>query len=133
DASEGMLTAAAAAFPDLEFRRAALPDLAEVADGQFGNVLCWATFMHLPAEEIAGGVANLARILAPRGRLILSAGATSLPGEREPAGRLFIAIEAAQLTALLEAAGFRPFRITGWPAASPTDRAAIVALAEKQG
>jgi ubiquinone/menaquinone biosynthesis C-methylase UbiE len=42
------------------------------ADGQFSYVLSWGVLMHVP--ELDRALAELARVLAPRGRLVLSEG-----------------------------------------------------------
>ena len=79
-------------YPDLEVRDASLPDLAGVSDDAFGNVVCSAVLMHLPLESISLAIANLARILRPGGRLILTYRRSRGGEEREDDGRLFIPI-----------------------------------------
>lgn len=106
DGSPAMITEARNAYPGIDVRQALLPDLVGVEDGGFANVLCSATIMHLPQEDLIGAVLNLARILAPGGRLILTYRASRTSGEREPDGRLFASIPAGRMTLLLESAGF---------------------------
>jgi hypothetical protein len=53
-----MRAEALAAFPDLDVREAALPDLAGVPDGAYTNVLCNAVLMHLPAAELIGAAGD---------------------------------------------------------------------------
>lgn len=104
DAVRGMLDAARAAYPDLDLREASLPELAAIADGTYGNVLCCAVLMHLPRERLSDAVSNLARILQGGGRLILSYRASRNGAEREPDGRLFTPIPPADLALLLQSA-----------------------------
>jgi SAM-dependent methyltransferase len=69
DASEGMLREARAAYPGIDVRHDSLPELASIPDGAYANVLCSAVLMHLPREDLITAAINLARILAPGGRL----------------------------------------------------------------
>jgi 2-polyprenyl-3-methyl-5-hydroxy-6-metoxy-1,4-benzoquinol methylase len=69
---EGRHAAAAAGYADrITFERADLTDLA-LESGSAAGVLCWGVLMHVP--DIDRAVANLARIVAPGGRLIVSEG-----------------------------------------------------------
>jgi len=106
DASVAMLEQARGAFPDGEFVREALPDLKSVDSDAFDNVLCSATLMHLRREDLNGCVINLARVLRPAGRLILTYRDSREGDEREADGRLFTAIPVGKLVLLLESAGF---------------------------
>jgi SAM-dependent methyltransferase len=105
DASAAMRREATAVFPGLDIRPAALPDLAGVAEASYANVLCSAVLMHLPRTQVATAVSNLARILRPGGRLMLSFRASTGTDEREPDERLFTPIHPGRLTLALEAAG----------------------------
>src|SRR5262245_37305730 len=88
DASEKMLEEAGAAYPGLDFRQAALPDLAGIEDASIDNVLCSAVLMHLPREELITAVLALARILKSLGRLVLAVRESQFDTDREPDGRL---------------------------------------------
>lgn len=92
------------AFPQRDFQDATLPNLAGLPTAQFGNVLCSAVLMHLPREELITAVLSLARVLQPKGRLVLTFRESQGEGEREADGRLFTFIHRSKLTLLLEAA-----------------------------
>ncbi len=105
--SLGMINEARAAYAGINVQPAALPDLAGVEDASFDNVLCVAVLMHLPAAELISAAVNLARILRPGGRLIVSYRTPPPDGERAPDGRLYTTIPPARLTLLLESVGLR--------------------------
>lgn len=132
DASDEMLAAARAAYPQLAFQRAALPELIEIDTGVYGNVLCSAVLMHLPREQLITAVLALARILRVGGRLVLAYRASRGDQEREPDGRLFTGIPPGKLTLLLEAAGFSVMDSTRQPDSTRPGVVWTVILAEKQ-
>ncbi|PDW01582.1 class I SAM-dependent methyltransferase [Candidatus Viridilinea mediisalina] len=105
DASAGMLAEARRAFPALTWQQAALPDLAEIDAGQYQNVLCSAVIMHLPAASLPLAIANLARILAPTGCLLLTYRASETEDPREPDGRLYTPIVSDHLVGMCRAVG----------------------------
>jgi len=107
DASSGMLEQARSSYAGFEVRQAALPDLAEIPDESYANVQCVATLMHLHRENIITAMLNLARVLRPKGRLLISFRACLSEDEREPDGRLFTFIHPGKMTLLLESAGLR--------------------------
>jgi SAM-dependent methyltransferase len=94
DASPGLLAEARARYPGLDFRHAALPDLAELADGSFANVLCETVIMHLDRAAIAPSVRRLFAILKPGGTLYLSWRVTEGADQRDAQGRLYAAFDA---------------------------------------
>ena len=94
DASAGLLDAARARYPGLDFRRAALPDLAGIVDGSFANVLCETVIMHLERAAIAPSVRRLLAILKPGGTLYLSWRVTEGADQRDAHGRLYAAFDA---------------------------------------
>lgn len=100
-----MRAEALAAYPELDVRDAALPELAGVPNGAYSNVLCNAVLMHLPAAHLIGAAVALARVLRPGGRLVLSYRGPRGGVEREPDGRLFTPIEPGRLVLLLESVG----------------------------
>ncbi|WP_298819115.1 class I SAM-dependent methyltransferase [Chloroflexus sp.] len=105
--STGMIAEARAAYPGIEVRAAALPELAGIADASFDNVLCIAVLMHIPAAALISATINLARIMRPAGRLIISYRTPPPEGERALDGRLYTWLPPARLTLLLESSGLR--------------------------
>ncbi|WP_322488804.1 class I SAM-dependent methyltransferase [Chloroflexus sp.] len=105
--SQGMINEARAAYAGINVQQAALPDLAGIADASFDNVLCVAVLMHLPIAELTGATVNLARILRPGGRLIVSYRTPPPDGERTPDGRLYTDIPLTHFILLLESVGMR--------------------------
>ena len=94
DPSAGLLTQARRLHPEGDFRVAALPELAGVADGGFANVLCETVIMHLPAADVPASVRKLGALLAPGGTLYLSWRVTEGADRRDDKGRLYAAFEA---------------------------------------
>lgn len=107
DASEGMLSEARRAFPSLRFAHAALPDLEPVPSEAYDNVLCNAALMHVSREDLITAVLNLARILRPGGRLLVSVRGSRTESEREADGRLFTELPPGKLALLMESAGLQ--------------------------
>jgi 2-polyprenyl-3-methyl-5-hydroxy-6-metoxy-1,4-benzoquinol methylase len=93
DASEGLLEAARARYPDLAFTHAALPELSGVAANRYDNVLCETVIMHLDHAEIVPAVRRLLDIVKPDGVLYLSWRVTDAD-ERDEHGRLYTAVDA---------------------------------------
>jgi len=107
DASAGLLAEARRLYPQIPFREATLPALAEI-DHSFDNVVCETVIMHLPAAAIPLAVDNLRRILRPNGVLYLSWRVTEGQDKRQPDGRLYTAFEPALvLDALVDCAILR--------------------------
>ena len=92
DASTALLAEARRLHPEIVFREATLPELAEI-DERFDNVVCETVIMHLPAESIPLAVDNLRRLLRPNGVLYLSWRVTEGENMRQPDGRLYTALE----------------------------------------
>lgn len=69
DASKAMLARARTKLPGVDFRRGELTAL-PLADGEVAGAVCALALSHLP--EIAPAVAELARVLKPGGRLVVS-------------------------------------------------------------
>jgi ubiquinone/menaquinone biosynthesis C-methylase UbiE len=105
DASPGMLEEARRVYPALDFRIASLPELDAIPDAVYTNVLANAVLMHLPHNAIPGALHNLARILRPGGRLMLTYRNSRNDGEREDDGRLFTAITLVDLERRMSAEG----------------------------
>jgi SAM-dependent methyltransferase len=94
DASEGLLAQARALYPRLRFVPASLPELAEISDASFDNVLCETVIMHLDGDAIAPSVRRLMAILKPQGILYLSWRVTDGADLRDKHGRLYAAFDA---------------------------------------
>lgn len=107
DASPAMCAEARAAYPDIDVRDASLPELASIPDGSYSNLLCSAVLMHLPLPAASQALAQLARVLRPGGRLLLSYRSSAVAAEREPDGRLFTPLPLAMVQHDLIAAGFQ--------------------------
>jgi SAM-dependent methyltransferase len=93
DSSEGLLREARRLHPDIEFRRARLPDLAEIDDETFVNVLCETVVMHLEPAVIPIAVRRLIAILKPGGTLYLT-WRLSKADTRDKYGRLYASFDA---------------------------------------
>lgn len=103
DASPGLLTEARRRFPHWRFEQALLPELGELPDASYANVVCETVIMHLPAPEIGPAVRALARLLAPGGTLYLSWRVAAGGDTRDAAGRLYSAFAAADVRSALSA------------------------------
>jgi SAM-dependent methyltransferase len=93
DLSAGLIAQARARYPDLEFATAALPDLAEIGERRFANVLCETVLMHLPPASIAPAVRRLVELLEPGGTLYVSWRVTEGSDQRDQHGRLYAAFD----------------------------------------
>jgi ubiquinone/menaquinone biosynthesis C-methylase UbiE len=71
DLSPGMLAVAHRTHPDLRFVEGTLTGLA-IGDGRLGGVVAWYSIIHLPPEQRPSAFAELHRVLAPGGRLLLA-------------------------------------------------------------
>lgn len=69
DLSPGMVSVARRAYPELRFEVGSMNALA-LEDGSLAGVLAWYSLIHTPPEQLPGLVAELARVLAPGGRLL---------------------------------------------------------------
>lgn len=85
------------ALPNLEWVDDALPGLdgLRARGSQFDVVMLTAVWMHLDADERAQGMANLAALLAPQGRILMS-----LRHGPVPAGRRMFDVSADETFAL---------------------------------
>lgn len=90
--------------PHIQFRRAVLPDLVGILERSFSNVLCETVIMHLEPVAITRAVERLLAILVPGGILYLSWRVTETADRRDERGRLYSAIEPAQVLRALGAA-----------------------------
>jgi len=69
DLSPGMVSVARRTYPELRFEVGSMRALA-LADGSLAGALAWYSLIHTPPEQLPGLVAELARVLAPGGRLL---------------------------------------------------------------
>ena len=97
DAADGLLVQAAADYPSLDFRRAALPALDGITSSTFDNVLCETVIMHLPPADVTEACARLLDILKPGGVLYLSWRVTEGGSIRDAAGSLYAAFDPARV------------------------------------
>jgi len=94
DASAGLLEAARRRFPQFSFERAELPDLAEIADSSFVQILCETVLMHLAPETHERSIRNLLRVLSSGGVLLASwRRAEPSADGRDAAGRLYAPVD----------------------------------------
>ena len=95
DASEGLLAQARRLYPENDFRKAELPELAGIAEKSFDNVLCETVIMHLPRDVIAPSVRRMLKILKPDGIFYLSWRVTKGADLRDGNGRLYASFDSA--------------------------------------
>jgi trans-aconitate methyltransferase len=72
DASEQMLKQAHALYPDGNFFQDELPDLKQLAEARFQNILCSAVLMHLSPLDLDTACHRLLQLLDAPGCLIIS-------------------------------------------------------------
>lgn len=105
DASPAMLAHARTNHPKINFNESTLPELRNLADGSFENVLASAVLMHVEPKDLITACLNLLRVSAPGGRIILTFRASRATSEREDDGRLYTPIAAGKLALLFESLG----------------------------
>jgi SAM-dependent methyltransferase len=132
DASAAMRREAVRAYPGIDLRESALPDLADIPDASFANVWCVAVIMHVPERELTKAAANLARILRPGGRLLLSYRASRGPEAREEDDRLFTPIDPESFGRTLDGVGLSVVRREAIPETARPGVVWTVILAEKR-
>ncbi|WP_460797472.1 class I SAM-dependent methyltransferase [Microbacterium sp. GXF0217] len=105
DLSSELVDAARTRFPDLDLTRASLHDL-PFEDASFGGILAWYSLIHTPPAELPSILAELARVLAPGGSVLVGFfdGAPREPFAHAVTTAYFW--DAAALSALLQDAGF---------------------------
>ncbi|GAB6858683.1 class I SAM-dependent methyltransferase [Microbacterium xylanilyticum] len=106
DVSVEFLSAARDRHPGLRFEAASIRDL-PFPDASFGGVLAWYSLIHLPPAELPVALAELARVLASGGRILIGF-FDGEPGEQFAhvvAPAYYWSVEA--LAPMLEAAGLR--------------------------
>jgi len=103
DPSEGLLAQARAKYPGLKFQMAALPELRDIAEATFDNVLCETVIMHLDRAAIAPSLRRLLAILKPDGILALSWRVEDID-RRDARGRLYSSFDKSLVTGELSQA-----------------------------
>jgi len=93
DASDALLAEARRLYPNIQFQRSTLPELAGVDEDSFTNVLCETVIMHLPAAQVPPSVGRLVAILRPGGTLYLSWRVTEGGDLRDKHGRLYASFD----------------------------------------
>jgi SAM-dependent methyltransferase len=71
DLSPAMVEVARRTYPDLVFEVGSLTEL-DLADGSLGGVVAWYSIIHTPPERLQLVFAELHRVLAPGGHLLLA-------------------------------------------------------------
>jgi SAM-dependent methyltransferase len=92
DPCEGLLEEARARYQNLQFAAASLPELTDVSDSTFDNVLCETVLMHLERGSVVPAVHRLTAILKLGGILYLS-WRVSETDHRDQRGRFYAAID----------------------------------------
>ena len=103
DASEGLLAEARRRHPRIDFGTAVLPDLGDIPEEGFANVLCETVIMHLDPEAVTLAVEKLLAILVPGGILYLSWRVTEGADRRDEHGRLYAAFDPERVLRALKA------------------------------
>lgn len=70
DVSPAMLQVARTAHPHIRFEQGRLDDL-PFPDASLAGVVCWYSVIHTPPEKLDAAFSELARVVAPAGRLLL--------------------------------------------------------------
>ncbi|MFC5265740.1 class I SAM-dependent methyltransferase [Kribbella qitaiheensis] len=93
--SEQLLAEARRRHPEVDFRSAALPELADIPAESFDNVLCETVIMHLDPRSAVQAAARLIDIVKPGGTLYLTWRVTEGEDQRDDSGRLYAVVDAA--------------------------------------
>ena len=88
DASEGMLKQAQLLYPQVHFIKDSLPDLTNLNDQTFQNILCSAVLMHLNKADLEQACLKLLSLLQANGHIIISIRETNAIDHREN-GKLY--------------------------------------------
>ncbi|MGZ5551672.1 MAG: class I SAM-dependent methyltransferase [Nitrososphaeraceae archaeon] len=88
DASEQMLKYAQSLYPNDNFIHDYLPNLNQLGESQFQNILCSAVLMHLKKADLEAAVNRLLQLLSDNGCLLISFRGTKEISNREK-GKLY--------------------------------------------
>jgi 2-polyprenyl-3-methyl-5-hydroxy-6-metoxy-1,4-benzoquinol methylase len=102
DGSEAMLKQANRLYPADSFMQDYLPDLKQLGQSQFKNILCSAVLMHLSQADSMTACYRILQLLDDNGRLIISFRGTQEAGKREK-GKLYETIHIADFLSLFTA------------------------------
>lgn len=91
DASEEMLKQARFLYPTNNFIQDYLPDLNQLSESRFQNILCSAVLMHLSKVDLKIACSRLLQLLNDNGCLVISYRGTNEIGNREK-GKLYESI-----------------------------------------
>ncbi|MGV9250476.1 class I SAM-dependent DNA methyltransferase [Streptomyces sp. NPDC003697] len=110
DLSERMVELARRLHPGIRFQQGAMPML-DMPDGALAGAVAWYSVIHTPLERLPGLFAELFRVLAPGGHLLVAfqAGDAPLHLDRpfgHPVSLDFHRRRPDEMAGLLEAAGF---------------------------
>lgn len=116
DLSPRMIDEARRLSPHLRFRVGSAGNLG-VGDASVGGVCAWYSLVHVPDEDLASILAEFARVLTPRGVLLLAFQVGSVPKRLTEAfgvsvDLLFHRRTPAAVTAALDAAGLEVYSTT---------------------
>jgi hypothetical protein len=87
--------------PEVRFELSSLPELAEIGDETFQNVICETVIMHLEASAVSPSVQRLVSILQQGGILYLSWRVNEMD-KRDEHGRLYSVVDPDLVLAGLE-------------------------------
>jgi 2-polyprenyl-3-methyl-5-hydroxy-6-metoxy-1,4-benzoquinol methylase len=118
DAVKGFVEVCRARFPTLKVHHSALPELEDLfkgrdhREGHYDNLLASAVLMHLPKRAQQRALSQLARLLRPGGRALISVRSSrdqtsaqkgeSWEGDHREGERLFTPLSVSELTLLCE-------------------------------
>lgn len=102
DGSEAMLKQANRLYPADSFMQDYLPDLKQLGQSRFQNILCSAVLMHLDQANLKTACHRLLQLLNDNGRLVISFRGTHEANNREK-GKLYETIPIADFLSLFTA------------------------------
>jgi SAM-dependent methyltransferase len=116
DLSESMLAIARRDNPGLRFEQGSMLDLG-LPDGALAGVVSWYSTIHTPDDRLPALFAELARVLAPGGYLLVGFQVGDVPRTHDrpfghPVSLDFVRRRPEQITRLLSEAGLTPYSQT---------------------